>query len=123
MEFLVMTKPIESNDKTQMDFQHPLPCAPFLGWAIFYRLKNAEMLLQAFYRLPSTLLLHIQFISPLFPDWTHLGFPVCQKVILAFSGTGMFSSSEELSFYPTKILPLGSFPVLTHILLPPGKAT
>lgn len=57
-----MAKPIESNDKTQMDFQRLLPCAPFPVWAIFYRMKNAEMLLQACYRPPSTLLLHIQFI-------------------------------------------------------------
>lgn len=74
MDFLEMTKPIESNDQTQMGFCHPRPCVPFLGWAIFCRPEDAEMLLQVSYRFSITLVIHIQFIKPLFPEWVHLGF-------------------------------------------------
>lgn len=68
MDFLEMTKPIEPNDKTRMDFHHPLPCALFLDWAIYCRLENAEMLLQVWYRFFSTLMIHVEFIKTLFPE-------------------------------------------------------
>lgn len=107
-----MTKPIESNDQTQMGFCHPRPCVPFLGWAIFCRPEDAEMLLQVSYSFSITLVIHIQFIKPLFPEWIHLGFPEGHRVNLAFTGSAIFSSSEEGVFNPTKILPPGSFSVL-----------
>lgn len=85
---------------TNGDFHHPLPCALFLDWAIYCRLENAEMLLQVWYRFFSTLMIHVEFIKTLFPEWIHLGSPECLKVILAFTGSGIFSSSEEGVFFP-----------------------
>lgn len=63
------------------------------------------MLLQVWYRFFSTLIIHIEFIKSLFPKWIHLGSPGCLKVILAFTGSGIFSSLEEGVFFPLKSYP------------------
>lgn len=105
MEFLAMAKPIESNDKTQMDFQHPLPCAPFLEWAIFYRLKMQRCCYRCAY-------------EPPFPDWMHLGFPYVKRSYWLSVALGCFHLRGMELLFHKKLAPK-AFPCPhTHLLAP-----